>query len=108
MRERWLALTPTGWHDVVAGMLREQQYEMALNKLEMMQQDDVPIQDWLWHMTIYMLINADELDEALRLMKERVAMSDRPVSSVLWYYLLDGASKAYHVSAWKGCRLPLA
>ena len=35
LRDRWLSLSPAGWHYVVAGLLREHQFELALDHIDL-------------------------------------------------------------------------
>ncbi|CAG8951991.1 hypothetical protein HYFRA_00000726 [Hymenoscyphus fraxineus] len=68
MRERWFGLSPDGWHNLVAGLLRDRQYEMAMDKLDQMHSDEIPVQAWLYDIFLYKLCHAGELDEALQLL----------------------------------------
>ncbi|KAL1955851.1 hypothetical protein VTO42DRAFT_8009 [Malbranchea cinnamomea] len=95
LRERWISLSPAGWHHVAAGFIRERQYEMALNTLSHMEAQQIPVQDWLYGLLIYNLCDAEEYDEALNLMKARLA-SGHELSPNLWYRVLDLASDALH------------
>lgn len=95
MRERWFGISSDGLHDVTAAMLREGQYELALDRIDAMVQDGVPVQSWLYDMAIYMLGEVGEIDEAFRLISSRT--NEPNISPDLWYHLLDAASSAYHV-----------
>ncbi|CAG8982300.1 hypothetical protein HYALB_00014027 [Hymenoscyphus albidus] len=68
MKERWFGLSPDGWHNLVAGLLRDRQYEMAMDKLDQMHSDEIPVQAWLYDIFLYKLCHAGELDEALQLL----------------------------------------
>ncbi|KAJ9666942.1 hypothetical protein H2201_003076 [Coniosporium apollinis] len=96
MRQRWFTLSSAGHHDVMAGLLREHQYEMALDRLDQMLQEGRPTQAWLLDMAVYLLAEAEEIDEALRIMQQRNA-SGTAISASLWYHLLDKASSVFHV-----------
>lgn len=97
MRQRWFNLTPDGWHDVVTGFLRDGQLEMALENLEYMQREDIKIENWLSDIVIYTLLDLEEIDEALKMMKSRNSLDGAAISASLWYQLLDRASRASHV-----------
>ena len=97
MRQHWFGLTPDGWHDVVMGLLRDGQLELALEKFESMQGDGMRIETWLYEIIIYTLLDHEEMDEALRIFKARIAMNSSTVGPNLWYHLLDRSSRALHV-----------
>ncbi|KAI9788039.1 MAG: hypothetical protein M1816_007251 [Peltula sp. TS41687] len=105
MRQHWFSLTPDGWHDVVTGLLRDGQLEMALENLEHMQREDVRIEDWLLDVVIYTLLDLEEIDEALKMIKSRNSLDGAAMSANLWYQLLDRASRASHyegtIYAWR-------
>ncbi|KAI9718601.1 MAG: hypothetical protein M1812_004052 [Candelaria pacifica] len=96
MRQRWLTLTVDGWHDVVAGLIREKQFEIAHDKLDHMQQQGLNIHGWLYDMFIYALCDIGELDDALKIIEYRVFRGEYAISATLWYYLLDTASRSFH------------
>ena len=97
MRRDWVDLSPDGSHDVVAGLIRDGQLEMALGELERMERQNMKIDDWLYHLIIYTLLDREELDEALRLVKGRYRSDDQTWSTNLWCRLLDVASRSMHV-----------
>ena len=106
LRQRWFALTKDGWHDVIAGLLRDQQLELALDTLDQMQKEDVKVDSWLYDLMIYTLCSAEEFDWAVDLMQHRISSGELYISATLWYYLLDTASRALHhrgtIFAYKG------
>ena len=53
MAQRWYTLSEDGAHDVAAGLFREGLFEQALRRLDMMRQQDIPIQGWLLDMALY-------------------------------------------------------
>lgn len=97
MRERWLDLSPDGAHDVAAGLIRDGQLEMALARLESMEHQRMRIEHWLWDMMIYMLLDREEIDEALKIIKRRFQNDDRNVTPNMWFYLMEIASRCLHV-----------
>ena len=99
MRERWLNLSWAGHHDVAAGLLREGQFELATEKMAQMRGDGIKVEGWLKDMAVLMLIEAGELDEALQLLKDRIADGELNISKAIWYSLLDQGSAAFHVSS---------
>ncbi|KAJ5805221.1 hypothetical protein N7474_011108 [Penicillium riverlandense] len=98
LRDRWLPLSPLGWHFVVAGLLREHQLELALEQLELMQRKDIFVENWLHSIIIYTLCDFQEFDEVHRLMQERVNQNHDMTLS-LWSHVLNEASLASHYEA---------
>ena len=97
MKEHWFGLSPEGWHSLVTGLLRDRQFEVAMDKLEQMQSDEIRVQPWLYDIFMYQLCEAQELDEAFRLLQYRFDQDGMEVSPSFWYYLLDTFSSAFHV-----------
>lgn len=95
LRDRWLTLSPTGWHFVVAGLLREHQFELALEQIELMERKDIHIDNWLHSTLIYHLCDFKEFDEVYRLMRARVKQGHN-MTSGLWSHVLNTASEALH------------
>lgn len=96
MKQRWYGLSPTGWHNLVVGLLRDRQYEMAMDKFERMQADGIEIQPWLYDILFFRLCETDELDEAIKLLKARY--DQPPLAMHMYYHLLDSFASAFHVS----------
>lgn len=98
MRQRWMNITESGHHDVVAGLIREGQMELADERLTQMRKEGVRIQEWLHDMYMYALIECREIDEALQVLRERLSSGRTNISKDLWHALLDTASASFHVS----------
>ena len=96
LRQRWFSLTKDGWHDVVAGLIRDRQLELALDTLDQMQKEGTQVDSWLSDLMIYTLCSAEEIDSAVNLMQHRISSGELYISATLWYYLLDTASRALH------------
>ena len=97
MKERWFGLSQEGWHSLVVGLVRDRQVEMALDKLEQMHSDGILIQPWLYDIFTYTLCELGELDEAYKLVHQRLENSRLGITLDHWHYLLDRFSNAYHV-----------
>lgn len=97
MKERWLGLSPEGWHSLVTGLLRDRQFESAMDKLEQMHADEVEVQPWLYDIFLYQLCEIGELDEAFRILHYRFERKSTGISFSMWYYLLDHFSRNFHV-----------
>ena len=96
MRDAWFELSLDGCHDVAAGLLRSLQFEMALERIDGMVEAGVKIRPWLLDMAIYILVEAEELDEVLRLLEMRAEMTDPIVTACMWNSVLDKAGAALH------------
>jgi hypothetical protein len=96
MRAKWYQLSDGGWHDVVAGLIREGSLEIAMDRMEEMQRTGIRILPWLYDLIIYALAEREEMDAVLRLLEQRVAQGDMNISGTLWYYLLDVSGRALH------------
>ncbi|KAL2061906.1 hypothetical protein VTL71DRAFT_7284 [Oculimacula yallundae] len=96
MKERWLGLSPEGWHSLVVGLIRDRQYEVAMDKLDEMHSDGITVQPWLYDIVMFQLCEAEELDEAFILLKHRHENSRNEILPSVWYYLMDVFSSAFH------------
>ncbi|PYH91347.1 pentatricopeptide repeat protein [Aspergillus ellipticus CBS 707.79] len=100
LRDRWLTLSPAGWHFVVAGLIREHQLELALDHIDQMERKGIVVEAWLHSMLVYYLCEFEEFDEVLRLMRSRTKNSI-DMTPELWLYVLTVASAASHYeTAW--------
>jgi hypothetical protein len=97
MKERWFGLSPEGWHWLIVGLIRDRHFEMAMDKLEQMQSDQIMVQSWLYDIFMFQLCENDELDAAWKLLKYRWEHDRNHISSPVWYYLLDRFSQGFHV-----------
>ncbi|KAL9095220.1 MAG: hypothetical protein Q9165_002476 [Trypethelium subeluteriae] len=105
MRQKWFTLSAIGEHDVVVGLLADHQYELALDRLERMWNENMVIQSWLLDLTVYVLLENEEVETAFRFMKASVNRNENYMSPTAWYQLLGVASSNYHydatVHAWR-------
>jgi len=101
MKERWLGLSPEGWHSLVVGLIRDRQYEVAMDKLDEMHSDEITVQPWLYDIFMFQLCEAGELDEAFNLLKYRFNNSRNEILPTVWYYLMDAFSSAFHYEGTK-------
>ncbi|KAF2232616.1 hypothetical protein EV356DRAFT_505150 [Viridothelium virens] len=99
MRQKWFTLSPIGEHDVVVGLLADHQYEMALDRIERMWNEDIVIRSWLLDLTVYVLLENEEVETAFRFMKASVNRNENSISPTAWYQLLGVASSNYHYDA---------
>jgi hypothetical protein len=99
MHMRWFSISNEGWHDLIAGLLRDRQLELAMDAFDFAQKEGIRIQSWLQDMIVYILCDVEEFDEVLAIMRRRVSAGDLTISPTLWFYILDTASRALHHSA---------
>ena len=93
MHARWFAVSTEGAQDIVAGLLREGLLEQATSRLDKMRQEGVAIPAWLLDMTVYCLVDVDEIAAAYRIMQYRFDSGEPNISRELWAHLLDKASQ---------------
>ncbi|KKK22054.1 hypothetical protein AOCH_003463 [Aspergillus ochraceoroseus] len=98
LRDRWLPLSPDGWHYVVAGLIREHQFELALDHIANMERKDIPVQDWLHSLLIYYLCEFNEFDQIEQLMRSRLSQGHE-MTPELWTHVLDRATTSLHYGA---------
>lgn len=98
MRERWIEIYPKGHRYIAIGLLRDGQYEMALDKLDSMVKQGMTPEPWFLDLFIYVFGKLEFFDEALRIARYRDGFGiEVPVN--VWYYLLDVCSKGQHHEA---------
>lgn len=95
MKERWIEVTPTGNQHIAIGLLRDGQYELALEKLEEMVTQGQRVQPWVWDTFIYVFGKLGFFDDALRIARHRLD-TGQGVPVNVWYFLLDVCSQAQH------------
>ena len=103
MRQRWFTLSDEGWHDYMAGLIRDRQLESALDTLYMLHDAGKRIESWLHDIFVYTLCDLEEFDEVLYIMRYREDIAqERNISPALWAHILDTASQClnYEVVAW--------
>ncbi|MCJ1232153.1 hypothetical protein MMC14_000102 [Varicellaria rhodocarpa] len=96
LQQQWFSLTNDGWHDVIVGLLRERQIEMAIDSLDRMQEEGSKVQPWLLDLMVYTLCNIGEFSQVMTIMRERFNQGELEISGTLWAYILDTASRALH------------
>lgn len=97
--ERWVDLPAQVHYDVVAGLIREGQFEMAIKKLEDFSVHAIPYPNWLRGMLIHSLCKVEEIEEAFRQIKLAEDQAPNALSGPIWYHFLDAASSTYHHEA---------
>ncbi|GME42815.1 Protein-tyrosine phosphatase receptor/non-receptor type [Neofusicoccum parvum] len=67
--------------------------------MDLMVSEGIEIRSWLYDMAIYMLCDVEEVDEALRIVQQRVEAAEHGISKSVWFNLLDVASSTYNHAA---------
>ncbi|KAL8691537.1 MAG: hypothetical protein Q9218_003261 [Villophora microphyllina] len=99
VRQRWFNLSNEGWQDVIIGLLRDKQLDVAIETLRSVQQEGIQIQPWLYDLLLFNLCDAGEHDEALSILHFRIDSGEQLISGNVWHHVLDSASSAYHYAA---------
>lgn len=81
---------------MTAGLIREGQLELALNRIDLMEIQGIRLEQWLHSLLIFNLCAVGEYDEVVRLMQRR-GMKLNNISKRLWRYILDEAIRASHL-----------
>ncbi|KAF2844307.1 hypothetical protein T440DRAFT_473503 [Plenodomus tracheiphilus IPT5] len=101
MKTRWFTLSDRGRNFVVAGMLRERHFELALNTLEDMVKNKARVENWLFIKAMWMLLEFEEVEEAFYVLSLKEASHSAvaqdvdgvKLSQALWGSLLDAAAQ---------------
>ncbi|KAF4587515.1 pentatricopeptide repeat protein [Ophiocordyceps camponoti-floridani] len=107
MRDLWFPVDTAAQQNVVVGLLRDEQYELAYARLMRMIEQDARIEAWVLDLFIMVFGKLGYLDEMLVLMHHRrtIEGASEEVMTTLFYYLLDVCSEAFHldgtVFAWE-------
>lgn len=98
MEERWVEILPKGHRYIALGLLRDEQYELALEKLDEMIRNGWDVAPWVFEIFIYVFGKLEFLDDALHIARH---MADRglEVSSNVWHFLLDVCSRGQNHEA---------
>ncbi|KAL2850607.1 hypothetical protein BJY01DRAFT_245446 [Aspergillus pseudoustus] len=96
MRDRWLPLSTDGWHYVVAGLIREHQFELALDHIANMERKDIVVKGWLHSLLVYYLCECREFGQILELLRTRLEQG-YSVTQELWMHILSSATAARHL-----------
>ncbi|KAL4933546.1 pentatricopeptide repeat protein [Aspergillus undulatus] len=95
LEERRLPVTPDGWHHIVAGMIRENRFELALEQIENMERKDIEIKDWLHILLVSELCKINKFDLVLQLIDARMSKG-REWTKDIWTHVLQAATAANH------------
>ncbi|KAK2745716.1 hypothetical protein FQN57_003613 [Myotisia sp. PD_48] len=94
-KDAWVSVTPSGWNDIVLGQIREGQLEMALQTLEHMNLQQIKVEEWLYSILLYNLVDYGQFDEILNVVQAKVEAGQN-LSPNLWHHILDTSSADMH------------
>jgi pentatricopeptide repeat protein len=101
MNVSWATTTQEGEQYVLLGMLRDGQYELAFEKLEQMAEQNAKIAPWVYDIFIFAFCQLRFLDEAIKIVHQKLRDPTADIPMNLWYHLLDVCSSAYHYEGTK-------
>lgn len=103
MKQSWIDITSEGRCSIALGLLRDGQYELALDSLEQMAEDKIDIPPWLYDIFIYSLGQLGHVDEAVKLLQRRLQTDedDGKIPLNVWYFLLDECSREHYYEGTK-------
>lgn len=103
MSQSWIDVTPDGRYSIALGLLRDGQYELALEALEKMSQDEIYVPPWLYDIFTYSLGQLGHVDEAVKLLQRRLQADggDQKIPLNIWYFLLDECSREFYYEGTK-------
>ncbi|KAK2595962.1 hypothetical protein QQS21_006492 [Conoideocrella luteorostrata] len=97
MQEFWFTIDTPAKQNVVLGLLRDEQYELAYLRLTDMIKQNARIELWVYDIFIMVFGKLGHVDEMMLLLYRRKSMesADAAMTSIL-YYVLDVSSQAFH------------
>ncbi|KAK0715793.1 hypothetical protein B0H67DRAFT_554246 [Lasiosphaeris hirsuta] len=104
MKQEQIELSESGRCSVALGLLRDRQFEMAMDYIDQMIRDKLGIPAWVFDIFIYQLGEMNLIDEAFHLAWHRVQATghdDTPKSLSMWTFLLEECGKALHYEGTK-------
>jgi hypothetical protein len=101
MKHAWTDGQAEALHHEALGLLRDGQYELAFDKLELIAEQDTNVPGWVYDIFTFVFGQLGFLDEAVKISNYRLRRESGDLSPNLWYYLLDTCSRAYHLEGTK-------
>ncbi|RKF75891.1 Pentatricopeptide repeat-containing protein, chloroplastic [Golovinomyces cichoracearum] len=97
MKKYWFRLSPEGWHYLLVGLLRDRQYEMAMENLEQMLEEGINVKPWLLDIFLYQLCESEEYEEAFAMLKYRWDHARGEIQSEVWHFVMDSFGRGMHL-----------
>ncbi|KAI0890113.1 uncharacterized protein GGS22DRAFT_150025 [Annulohypoxylon maeteangense] len=92
MKNRWYSPTTDDQISIIVGLLRDNQYELALEKLEAISKTAIAVPSWLYEIFLYTFGELGFHEETLSILKHRIKIADvtnEPLSPNTCQFLLD-------------------
>ncbi|RYO85745.1 hypothetical protein DL766_008997 [Monosporascus sp. MC13-8B] len=93
MKNRWYSPNPDGLMSIIVGLLRDGQYELALEKLEELYKSPVTNPPWLYHIFIYVFGELGFHEESFQILQHQLKVYGPNQLMVIWSFLLDVYSR---------------
>ncbi|KAI1779839.1 hypothetical protein F4818DRAFT_155090 [Hypoxylon cercidicola] len=96
MKNRWFTPTVDDSVNIIVGLLRDNQYELALEKLEGLHRDSLNVPSWLYDIFLYTFGDLGFHEETLSILQHRLkvaSVASEPLSLNTWQFLLDVFSR---------------
>ncbi|KAK1993239.1 pentatricopeptide repeat domain-containing protein [Colletotrichum falcatum] len=100
MKQSWTEVSVQGQSHNALGLLRDGQFEMALDALEAMIDKHIPVPSWVYDIFIFVFAQHGFVDEAIKLAHSKVH-SGSETDLAVWYILLDACAWAHHYEGTK-------
>ncbi|RDA86776.1 hypothetical protein CP532_6361 [Ophiocordyceps camponoti-leonardi (nom. inval.)] len=99
MSDRWILVDTAAQQNVVIGLLREEQYELAYARFTRMMEQGVHIDSWVYDLFIMAFGKLGFLDEMMVLLHQRRRLegASEEVLTTLLYFVLDVCSESFHL-----------
>jgi hypothetical protein len=102
MRDRGLGLSVEGQVFVAVGLLRDGQYELALDKLEETAKEGTEVPAWVYDIFTFTFAQLGFHEEVFQILSHRLDRMDCQEPSLnMWYFLLDTCSRDLHYDGTK-------
>ncbi|RYP82887.1 hypothetical protein DL770_005494 [Monosporascus sp. CRB-9-2] len=89
MKNRWYSPNLDGLTSIVVGLLRDGQYELALEKLEELYKSSVTNPPWLYRIFIYVFGELGFHDESFQILQHQLKVYGPNQPMMTWSFLLD-------------------
>ncbi|RYP44600.1 hypothetical protein DL768_008949 [Monosporascus sp. mg162] len=93
MKNRWYSPNLDGLTSIIVGLLRDGQYELALEKLEELYKSSVTNPPWLYHIFIYIFGELGFHDESFQILQHQIKVYGPNQLMMTWSFLLDVYSR---------------
>lgn len=93
MKNRWYTVSPDGVTNIIVGLLRDGQYELALEKLEEAYKLTSITQPWLYRIFVFVFGELGFHDESFQILQHQLKIYGPNQPTSIWHFLLDVYSR---------------